>query len=569
MRSPVLDCRWLMAGLVGVVLMAACAPAAGPAAAPAAAPPAEPARPKTLVFGSGGEPRGLGQLFTGGRNVMAPIFTIMHDFLVRIDNQGKPVPSLAAELLSREKGTWVINPDGTMVTTWTLRTGVKWHDGTLFHPEDMVLGLKVSQHPEVPFASRRVANLIDRMEVPDGQTLVIHWKAVYPFADTLEMPDHYPLPRHILERLFQENPRDVQISPYWHREFVGLGPYRLVEWVPGSHMTLAAHPDFHLGEPRISKVIHRFIEDENTLAANMLSGEIDLIVPASTLPTELKLAVKRQWESDGRGQVIDNPVGRFRHMGIAFRNPVLHDLRIRQAFLFALDRESMAEVIVADRNRKIDSWIMPGMERYQRAGPFLQSYGYDPARAVRLLEEAGYPGGPTSVTTPAGERMRVEYRGSKQEGSLTCSNWRAVGVLCDEETEGGPLAQDPEWQATYPWFNGTAGPASMGFVWRRLHTSQIPTAATRWRGSNDGEIRVPEVDRLVDAYNVAPSRQEAEQIEFELAGLVSRLLAVYPLYSTVTSIYMRKGITGPRPMAAVGATGDLWETWNIHEWDRQ
>jgi peptide/nickel transport system substrate-binding protein len=232
----------------------------------------------------------------------------------------------------------------------------------------------------------------------------------------------------------------------------------------------------------------------------------------------------------------------------------------------------MAETIILDATRTMDSWILPAMERYQRAKDVIHAYPYDPARAVQLLEEAGYRGGPTSVMAPSGERLRIEYRSGGAAGakemSLACANWRAIGVLCDEQPTSGPLGQDAEWTANYPWFNGTAGPASMGFISRRLHTSQIPTAEKRWQGSNDGGIRDAEVDRLVDLYNRSVSVSEQERVEIELARVVSSQAYVYPLYSEVTVMAIRKGITGPRPMAAVGVSGDLWNTWNVHEWDR-
>lgn len=558
--------RWLVAGLGALVILAACASVAPPSAP--GGPAAQPAARKTLTFGVGGEPRGMGQLFTGGNNVMAPIFTIVHDFLSRIDDQGNAVPSLALELPSQEKGTWVLNPDGTMVTTWKMRPNVTWHDGTPFHPEDVAFGFAVSVHPDVPYGSRRVPGNIDRIEAPDAQTLVINWKVPYPFADRLELGDLYPLPRHILQKAFEEAPQDLQTASYWRQEFVGLGPYKLREWAPGSHMTLEANANYHLGKPKIDTQIHRFIADDNTLLANLLAGEIDIIVPATNLNAQQRETVRERWEAIGQGRIVPNLVGRFRYMAISFRNPVLHDVRIRQAFVHALDRAALAEVILLDRDLTIDSWITPAMPRYQRAKAGIQTYEYDPTRAVRLLEEAGYPGGPTAVRTPAGEQMRVEYRGQAQEGSLTCANWRAIGVLCDETVMEGPLSRDPEYQASYQWFYGTAGPASLGFVGRMLHSSQIPTAERRWQGSNDGGIRDPEVDRLIDTFNRTVNPSEQERVELNLASLVSRQLYVYPLYTPTTSLYIRQGITGPKPMAAVGASGDLWNTWNVHEWDR-
>ena len=570
--------RLLVGALALSVALSACAPA--PTATPApsgsqpVAPPAAPAAKKTLVFGVDGEPRGLGQFFIGGTNTMAPIFTMVHDFLVRNDTNFRSVPALAAEVIAQDRGTWTVNPDGTMVTTWRLRPNIKWHDGTPFHAEDLVFGWRVSLHPDVPFSPRRVAELIERMDAPDAQTLVIHWKSPYPFADRLELSDGYALPRHLLQQRLEDDPKNLQNMSYWKGDFVGLGPYKMADWAPGSHMTLEANPDYHLGKPKIDALVHRFIDDENTLVANVLSGEIDIVVPATNVAPQQRQIIKQQWEAAGHGQVMPNLVGRFPHVGIALRNPILQDLRVRQAFIHAFDRAALADTVVLEPGYRTDSWIQPGMERYERARSAIQTYDFNPTRATQLLEEAGYRGGPSPVTGPSGARLKVEYRGATTgprytEMSLACANWRTIGIECDETPRAGALAQDPEWRATYQWFDGTSGPASMGFISRRLHSSQVPTAERRWQGSNDGGIRDSDADRLVDLYSRTVNPTEQEGVEIELASLLSRQLYVYPLYREVTSVVMKRGITGPQPMAAVGISSDLWNTWNIHQWDRQ
>lgn len=80
------------------------------------------------------------------------------------------MPLLAAEVPSRERGTWIVRPDGTMRTTFSLRPGITWHDGHALTAADFVFGHRVITHPEMQ-TNKAVIELTDRVEAVDDLTV--------------------------------------------------------------------------------------------------------------------------------------------------------------------------------------------------------------------------------------------------------------------------------------------------------------------------------------------------------------------------------------------------------------
>jgi peptide/nickel transport system substrate-binding protein len=92
------------------------------------------------------------------------------------DPQGRVHPNLAAELPSQDNGTWVVNPDGTMRTTWTLRPNARWHDGRSVTTADVRLAHRVYTDPGLQIGSRQPESFMSHVEAIDDQRFVIHWR---------------------------------------------------------------------------------------------------------------------------------------------------------------------------------------------------------------------------------------------------------------------------------------------------------------------------------------------------------------------------------------------------------
>ncbi len=233
-----------------------------------------------LTVGVEGEPRGLVASIAGGTGTATEhLFELVHQSLIAYDDQANPIPRVARELPALDRGTWRIHDDGTMETVWLLRENARWHDGHPFTADDVVFSWRVFNDPNVPVTSRRVARLISGVEAQDAHTVVMRWRSRYAFADQISGLDLTLLPAHLLEGDFDFRREQFAGHPYWRSQFVGLGPFRLRRWVPGSAVELEAFAGYFLGPPRLDEISVRFLSDDTAAMAAVLAGNVDMLLP--------------------------------------------------------------------------------------------------------------------------------------------------------------------------------------------------------------------------------------------------------------------------------------------------
>ncbi|MEA2642687.1 MAG: peptide/nickel transport system substrate-binding protein, partial [Chloroflexota bacterium] len=347
---------------VGLITLSACAaPQSQPSSAPASgATNAPEARaPKVLTLGILREPKTLVGVIgslprTGGAH--NPRF-IAHNLLVAPDEHGAYQPQLASAKPSVEAGTWQVNPDGSMDTTWKLRPNVLWHDGTPFTASDLVFSFDAKKDPIACCPAGR-PELMQSASAPDPLTFVIHWSQVN--ADADQAQEIEPWPRHILEPLFLGDKEGFVNSPWFTSAFVGLGPYRLVRWDQGSLMELARFDGYFRGRPPLDTVIVRFLDDPNALVAGILSGAVDAVLsPALSVDTALE--VRQRWEGTGN-EVRFSPGDNFENIQIQYRPDYARPTnglavkQVRQAFFQAIDRQTLVDVVSHGVSPVADSW---------------------------------------------------------------------------------------------------------------------------------------------------------------------------------------------------------------------
>src|SRR5439155_11969106 len=193
-----------------------------------------------------------------------------------VDGRGKPQPYIAEALPELQTDTWKVSPEGQMETTWKLKPGLVWHDGVPFSAQDIVFAWQVYKLPEFGGGGSRTIRAIAEVTATDDRTLVIRWRSLYPNANDLTSDGLPPLPRHVLEPSFQQvDAETFGNDPFWTRQFIGLGPYKLDQWEPGSFLEGVAFNQPALGKPKINRVRILFIADPNTALAHALAGELD------------------------------------------------------------------------------------------------------------------------------------------------------------------------------------------------------------------------------------------------------------------------------------------------------
>jgi peptide/nickel transport system substrate-binding protein len=271
-----------------LVLVLACF-ALGCAAPQASAPrtaesPPKPAAPKRIVAAIMSEAQSLSERRSAqGRGAGSDeVAQMVNAGLVRGDGVGNAHPELAEAVPTLENGLWRVFPDGRMETTWRLRDGTRWHDGAALTADDLRFTVTLGQDHDLAMQGDQAFGLIDSVTTPDPRTMTVHWKGPYIEADTLFSHGLFsfglavPLPKHLLERAYADAKGSFFDQAYWTDEFVGAGPFKLRQFVRGSHLVLDANDAYILGRPRVDEIEVRFITALSSLVATVLAGELDM-----------------------------------------------------------------------------------------------------------------------------------------------------------------------------------------------------------------------------------------------------------------------------------------------------
>jgi len=557
--------RWL---LPLAAFLAACATpstgGSGPRSAPSdvAAPPQ-----RTLVVATDATVDGFGEMFGGGKSGAEELQAMVHRVLAEADDKGTFVPGVAAKLPSIDDGTWRILPDGGSETTWSLNPKATWHDGTAISPADVVFSWQVAIAPDVPYKARSAAAQIDDIEPIDAQTFVIRWKEVFQGAGHLSERDLFLLPRHILELTFQGDRTAFINSPYWSSGFVGTGPYRITDWVPGSHAQLEVYDGFYGQRPSIKSIVFRSIPDVTAGVANIRAGEVDVWL-GSSFGLEHARNLKDDWEATGGGKVITYPRLVFE---LRFRpdDPKVSDVRTRKALFHAIDREAIVRDLYSGLLGIAHTFVAPGGSGFEQIESGLIKYPYDLTRMQSLLSELGWSKGPEGqLRNDRGEPFAFQFsttsnnREREELQAVIADMWKAAGFEVTFDNVPLAVQSDPNYVFSTLDLSGisTDFEANMlRFDGRNRKSAANPRGANVWGYSNS------DVDRLIDQWNRTLDRPQQIQIEATVLRTLSDELPIAPINYRIEAITVSKGLSGVPPRSsAVSATN----TWNVEYWQR-
>ena len=439
--------------------------------------------------------------FVGGQAAANNYSRILGGFLLSDNEKKDMVPGIASQ--------WGLSADG-LTWTFTIRKGVKFHDGSEVTAEDALWTLQHSFGPQAfeyaEAASARRSRGMDRMELsgPDNVNVITK----IPFTDLALfvseaagtwypiMPKRATLHDETEELAYDANP-------------IGAGPMRLVGHTPAQVMKFERFDDFYYqpgnGFPEDKQVKFQSLDlylvpEEATRVAALRSGEADM-VPAS-------LATKEQVEASG-GRLIFGQEGVVvdpRLLGCYESKYPCHDKRVRQALNYAIDKELIRDTLFGGLQVfQVKGWtsITPSTIGYT---PELDPWPQDVAKARQLLADAGYPGGKgigkLILNTSASSSMPLQI----ETVQLAAEFWkRELGL--DVEIRVGETAALRERQI--------AGELNGQILWQENEARKDATSGitSNW-GDPTSERRLhedPELYRLVqETVQILDSDKRAE-----------------------------------------------------------
>jgi len=423
----------------------------------------------------------------------------------------------------------------------------------------------------LPISSRVEAEQIRSIEATDDLGFVIEWLATYPFANALVQEDLGPLPSHLAQSTYLSDKERFQQLPLWTREAVGLGPYQLADWEPGSHLVLKAYDSFYGGRARIDTLTFRFMLNGDAIVAGMLAGSVDGALKRA-LSFEQAMTVLGSWEPAGRSPLVLVQPTHWRHIVVQFRDPKppdARDVRFRRALLHALDRQALVETMLAGRSPVSDWFLTPDDDKYDWVRGVTATYDYSPRRSAELLSEVGWVRGQDGVFhEPRAEPSIVPLATTTsdknvREIAIIADYWKAAGVPVEQRVIPPADGRDPRVTSTFPGFLGWAVPASFRNTLRRTYGPACPTEQTRWVGTNQGCYQNPELDGIVDALSIAIDPAEQRRLYEQRFRIETGELPELPLYFDVQVHLFRQGVRGVK-----GETNPATSvSWNVAEWD--
>lgn len=418
------------------------------------------------------------------------------------------MPGLATE--------WKISDDGKEYT-FTLREGVKFHNGETMTADDVVYSFNRAA-ASTPTA--RITGAIASTEKVDEKTVKVTLKYAYgPFLACCSMPNLAVVSQKAVEEIGDEA---------FARNPVGTGPYKFVEWRPGDRIIMEAFADYWRGEAPIKNASFRVITDASTTTIALESGEIDMIM--SVTPSEKQNIVNNSklfYDETGSG----SPWFLAFNMGKGmFTDPLL-----RQAVAYAVKPEDIIIGALEGNGIVINAPMTPDAFGYPKD---FERTPYDPEKAKELLAQAGYPNGLTMTL------RTMESPNYAKPAEILQEQLRVAGIDCklDLMERGAFLADaytNGEYELMFTSLTALVPDADM-ITYTRFHS------AHKGNGMNFTYTDIPEMDKLLEASRAETDTAKREQIFRDIYEMNKEVVIYVPLYVGMNGTACVSGLQGLR-----------------------
>ena len=344
---------------------------------PAARAQAEPVHGDALVVGSLGEASNLIP-YLSSDTASSEVSGHFYIAPLKYDKDLNVIP-WAAE-------SFEILDDGRLLR-FTLRRGILWEDGVELSVDDVEFTYRKMIDPETPTAYGGDFRVIKEFRRIDRYSFEVLYEQPFPRSLNTWMGGIWP--KHALEG------QDLRTTPLI-RKPLSCGGYTLSEWEPGAKLTLAAYRDYFEGQPYIDRWIFRIIPDITTMFLELKGGKLDVM---SSLTALQYLYQTGEPSFASRFDTYRTLASSYTYLGYNLKSPLFADPEIRRALAHAIDKDDIIKGALLGQGvptigpYKPDTWV------YNTA---VEDYPYDPAKALVMLEQAGWRKGASGLLEKGG-----------------------------------------------------------------------------------------------------------------------------------------------------------------------
>lgn len=407
---------------------------------------------------------------------------------------------------------WEIKDGGTTYV-FTLKQGVKFHNGKVLDSADVKWSIERACNPKLasPVAASYMGDIVGLNDVvagkakevsgitcPDPQTVVIkidkprpYWLGKFTYFCSAILPKGAV-------------PYDEEIKK--PEQMIGTGPFKVIDYQANQQIILEAFPDYHGGAPKLKRIERRVVPEAVTRLEMYKSGQLDLLMlerqDVAGLKSDPKLSTELKY--------FPRPAIWYVALNqIAY--PAFKDRRLRQAIAMSINRDQIVNELLGGINEVAYGVLPPSVEGYREKAAILP---YDPTKAKELLKEAGY--GPGGKPLPP---LELNFRDSRPDIKIVAE---AVARDMKDNLDVDVTLVTKEWRAYLEARNRFEIP----FCHMRWAADYLdPENFISFFFATDGaENKIgysnPEVDRLCHEANVmddGPARMQKYQQAEDLA----------------------------------------------------
>jgi peptide/nickel transport system substrate-binding protein len=379
-------------------------------------------------------------------------------------------PTIYESLLWRDGD---MNLTGHLVERWEvagadiklfLRRGITYHNGRPFDADSVRYAFEQITSASSRSLWKGFMSPVQRTSAQDSHTVTLH----------LDQPTRAVLSNLVLISAIEPNHARtvgdrIAVQP------VGTGPYKFVEYVPGTHLIVEANPSYWGPKPKINRIQFRWIRDDSTRIAALEAGEAHIV---NNVPPD---AIARI-EGNSRLRVLTSSTTRVMFFSFRADRPPFSDKRVRQALNYAIDRQAIVRNILGGRAGQ----VITGPVHPSVLGGDVQvpQYTYDPQKARALLREAGASGAKVLLGAPNGR-----YINDKQVAEAVLGYLQGVGLDASLELrEFSTYIGDVQRGQQTRWDLYMLGIAPPSFDADFLRDQWTPPGSTRWNGYSNPQI---------------------------------------------------------------------------------
>ena len=337
---------------------------------------------------------------------------------VGIDAQSERIDSLIFDdLLDRDEH---LNVTPALAESWQIpdpltyifhiRLGVHFHDGHPLTSRDVKWTFDSLLQGKIRSTRAAAYRYVDHIEAPDETTVIFHLKE--PFSNLL----------------WNLSDGSMGIVPYGSlseitSQPIGSGPFRYVSAEPDKEVILERNDSYWGAKAHVQRLRFTVVPDPTTRALELRKGSADIASNALTSDTVLAL------QKEPNLEVEQSPGTILSYLAFNLRDPILRDVRVRQAIAYAIDRRPMIEYLWRNFAQPAASILPPQSWAYN---PDVPKYDFAPEKANKILDDAGYP-------EKDGVRFHLTIKTSTEESTRLLAavlqqQLRAVGIVLDIRT---------------------------------------------------------------------------------------------------------------------------------------